>query len=70
MVTTSGGRCASGSTLFCSLQATFGVTLVRPSDGYIALSNMPVDKEVAESPAQGMTEVQVGMHMIKPVLRA
>ncbi|KAG7170009.1 glutamyl aminopeptidase-like [Homarus americanus] len=40
-----------------SFKSTFTTTLVRPSDGYIALSNMPVQNEVAESPEAGLTSV-------------
>ena len=36
-----------------SFKSSFTVTLVRPSDGYIALSNMPVDQETQNSPAPG-----------------
>ena len=42
-----------------SFKSTFSVTLIRPSDGYIALSNMPVKKEFSSQPSQGFTEVQV-----------
>lgn len=42
-----------------SFKSTFSVTLVRPSnDGYIALSNMPVEREVPNSPSTGLTEVK------------
>jgi len=40
-----------------SFKSTFNVTLVRPSQEYIALSNMPVEKEIAEQPSAGLTEV-------------
>ena len=42
-----------------SFKSTFTVTLVRPSDGYIALSNMPVKQELSQQPSRGLTEVQV-----------
>jgi aminopeptidase N len=42
-----------------SFKSTFSVTLVRPSERYIALSNMPVSTEVANSPSSGLTEVKV-----------
>ena len=41
-----------------SFKSTFTVTLIRPSDGYIALSNMPVDKEIPNSPSKDYTEVK------------
>lgn len=41
-----------------SFKSTFTVTLVRPSQGYIALSNMPVNGEIQDSPSNGFTEVQ------------
>ena len=37
-----------------SFKATFTITLVRPSLGYIALSNMPVVEDVKDSPSEGM----------------
>ena len=40
-----------------SFKSTFTTTLVRPSQGYIALSNMPVEVEEEESPANGLTTV-------------
>ena len=42
-----------------SFKSTFTVTLVRPSDGYIALSNMPVKQELSQQPSRGLTEVKV-----------
>ena len=42
-----------------SFKSTFTVTLIRPSVGYIALSNMPVRNEISNSPSNGFTEVQV-----------
>ena len=42
-----------------SFKSTFTVTLVKPSDGYIALSNMPVKQELSQQPSRGLTEVQV-----------
>lgn len=41
-----------------SFKSTFAVTLVRPTDGYIALSNMPVERERKDEPTQGFTEVK------------
>ena len=41
-----------------SFKSTFSVTLVRPSERYIALSNMPVDNEFPNTPSQGYTEVK------------
>lgn len=41
-----------------SFKSTFTVTLVRPSDRYIALSNMPVDNEMPNNPSKGYTEVK------------
>ena len=35
------------------------VTIVRPTEKYIALSNMPVEKEITNSPSLGLTEVKV-----------
>ena len=40
-----------------SFKSTFTTVLVRPSQGYIALSNMPVANEVGESPSTGLTTV-------------
>ena len=40
-----------------SFKSTFTTVLVRPSQGYIALSNMPVAEEVEESPSNGLTTV-------------
>ncbi|XP_037084026.1 glutamyl aminopeptidase-like [Pollicipes pollicipes] len=41
-----------------SFKSTFTTTLVRPSgDGYIALSNMPVQREEENVPSQGLTKV-------------
>ena len=40
-----------------SFKSTFSTVLVRPSEGYIALSNMPVAEEVEESPSNGLTTV-------------
>ena len=40
-----------------SFKSTFSTVLVRPSQGYIALSNMPVAEEVEESPSNGLTTV-------------
>ena len=42
-----------------SFKSTFTVTLVRPTDGYIALSNMPVKETSAHQPSLGLTEVKV-----------
>jgi aminopeptidase N len=42
-----------------SFKATFSVTLVRPTDRYIALSNMPVERETQSAPSIGYTEVKV-----------
>lgn len=36
-----------------SFKSRFSVTLVRPSEGYIALSNMPVEQETANTPSPG-----------------
>jgi len=42
-----------------SFKSTFTVTLVRPSEGYIALSNMPVEgAPKKDTPSQGYTEVK------------
>ena len=40
-----------------SFKAPFSVTLVRPTVGYIALSNMPVKEEFPNTPAPGLTTV-------------
>ncbi|KAK7085111.1 hypothetical protein SK128_002659, partial [Halocaridina rubra] len=40
-----------------SFKSSFNTTLVRPTEGYIALSNMPVQKERANYPSPGLTEV-------------
>nr|XP_045603518.1 glutamyl aminopeptidase-like [Procambarus clarkii] len=40
-----------------SFKSTFSTTLVRPSHGYTALSNMPVQREVADAPRRALTEV-------------
>ena len=40
-----------------SFKATFSVSLVRPSTGYIALSNMPVQEETSNTPSRGLTTV-------------
>ena len=43
-----------------TFKSTFSVTLVKPSEGgYIALSNMPVERENQNSPSIGYTEVKV-----------
>ena len=42
-----------------SFKSTFTVTLVRPTEGYIALSNMPVKQELQQQPSQKFTEVKV-----------
>ena len=36
-----------------SFKSTFSVTLVRPAEGYIALSNMPVEQETVDMPSPG-----------------
>ncbi|CAL4084418.1 unnamed protein product [Meganyctiphanes norvegica] len=41
-----------------SFKSTYKTTLVRPSQGYIALSNMPVEKETPNMPRGGLTEVE------------
>ena len=46
-----------------SFKSTFTVTLVRPTEGYVALSNMPVESERAGAPNNGLTEVVV-RHLI------
>ncbi len=40
-----------------SFKSEFTVTLIRPSERYIALSNMPVERELANSPSKDYTEV-------------
>nr|XP_045618493.1 glutamyl aminopeptidase-like isoform X1 [Procambarus clarkii] len=40
-----------------SFKSTYNITIVRPSEGYIALSNMPVMKESLGAPSEGLTEV-------------
>lgn len=40
-----------------TFKSTYSVTLVRPSEDYIALGNMPIEKETVDSPTQGLTEV-------------
>ena len=40
-----------------TFKSTYSVTLVRPSKDYIALGNMPIEKETVDSPTQGLTEV-------------
>ncbi len=40
-----------------SFKSTFTTTLVRPSEKYIALSNMPEESSKADTPAKGLTEV-------------
>lgn len=40
-----------------SFKSTFSLSLVRPSQDYIALSNMPEEREEADSPSQGLTTV-------------
>ncbi|XP_066980516.1 glutamyl aminopeptidase-like [Macrobrachium rosenbergii] len=40
-----------------SFKSSFTTTLIRPSQGYIALSNMPVEREIPDSPSPGLTEV-------------
>lgn len=40
-----------------SFKSTYSVQVVRPSDGYIVLSNMPVQSETADQPSSGSTEV-------------
>ena len=47
-----------------SFKSTFTVTLVRPTDGYIALSNMPVKETSAHQPSLGLTEVKVLFFMV------
>ncbi|XP_065573933.1 glutamyl aminopeptidase-like isoform X1 [Artemia franciscana] len=37
---------------------TYKVSLVRPSDGYIALSNMPETKSIPDAPSPGLTTVE------------
>ena len=36
-----------------SFKSTFSVTLVRPAEGYVALSNMPVEQETVDTPSPG-----------------
>lgn len=38
-------------------KSTYSITVVRPSQGYRALSNMPVKKETHDLPSAGLTEV-------------
>ncbi|KAG0729837.1 Glutamyl aminopeptidase [Chionoecetes opilio] len=38
-------------------KSTYSLTVVRPSQGYIALSNMPIKEEAQDSPSEGLTEV-------------
>jgi len=40
-----------------SFKSTFSTTLVRPSQGYTALSNMPQERETPDAPGPGLTEV-------------
>lgn len=40
-----------------SFKSTFNITVVRPSEGYIALSNMPEMTTKPDSPSVGLTEV-------------
>jgi len=40
-----------------SYKSTFSTTLVRPSERYVALSNMPEERQVQDSPRPGLTEV-------------
>ncbi|CAB4062909.1 ENPEP [Lepeophtheirus salmonis] len=41
-----------------SFKSTFTVSLIRPSDNYIALSNMPVEESVKDYPSHGSTLVK------------
>ena len=41
-----------------SFKSTFTITMVRPSKDYVALSNMPVQKETPNAPTNGLTEVK------------
>jgi len=41
-----------------SFKSTFSVTLVRPTNGYVALSNMPIESEAESSPTPGQTAVK------------
>ncbi|KAF2350322.1 Peptidase M1 membrane alanine aminopeptidase N-terminal, partial [Trinorchestia longiramus] len=41
-----------------SFKSTFTLTLVRPSDGYLALSNMPQESQTSNAPLRGLTEVR------------
>ncbi len=45
-----------------NFKSTFSVTLVRPSERYIALSNMPVERETENTPSIGFTEVKVTIY--------
>ena len=36
-----------------SFKSTFTVTLIRPTEGYLALSNMPVEQETENLPSKG-----------------
>ncbi len=45
-----------------NFKSTFSVTLVRPSERYIALSNMPVERETENTPGIGFTEVKVTIY--------
>ena len=40
-----------------SFKSTFTVTLIRPSEGYIALSNMPVQQESMNVPSTGIVYI-------------
>lgn len=40
-----------------TFKSTYTITIVRPSERYIALSNMPVKNEVAGQPSESLTEV-------------
>ncbi|XP_063595793.1 glutamyl aminopeptidase-like [Penaeus indicus] len=40
-----------------TFKSTYTVTIVRPSERYIALSNMPIKNEVAGQPSESLTEV-------------
>ncbi len=48
-----------------SFKSTFRITIVRPTDGYIALSNMPEEESFPDKPDVGLTEVrfQVGSNL-------
>ena len=41
-----------------SFKSTFRITIVRPTDGYIALSNMPEEESFPDKPDVGLTEVR------------